>query len=169
LAKNIKQNQLDIIEKCRKIFKFIDYVQDRRKEVPLKDISKQPIQCVLKALLFKMKADYLRHIYECISGDNGLLAHDKINRSFVAEINRRKAREIAEDEDEEIEDDGKERTLLEYMAEEVMSEYDEAKKMIFTEIDQKAAKHPIKDGVNEHSTAPFHPVFLSSLLNQQVF
>ena len=27
----------------------------------------------MDALFYKMKADYLRNIYECLSGDNGLL------------------------------------------------------------------------------------------------
>ena len=150
------------------MFKFIDYVQDRRKEVPLKDISKQPIQCVVKALFFKLKADYLRYIYECLSGDNGLLAGDKKKRSFVEEIERRKKREIAEGDDADYGDNSKEQTLLEFMADAVESEYEEAKVMIFTE-DFKMQKHPLKEGVNEHATAPFHPVFLSSLMNQQVF
>ena len=116
-----------------------------------------------------MKADYLRHIYECLSGDNGLLAHDKKKRSFAEEIARRKAREIAEDEDEDMGNELQKKTLLEYMAEQVLSEYDEAKKMIFNESDMKAAQHKTIEGINEHQFAPFHPVFLSSLMNQQVF
>jgi hypothetical protein len=54
------------------------------------------------------------------------------------------------------------------MVGEVFSEYENAKLMIFTD-DFKSSKLTIKEGVNEHAVAPFHPVFLSSLMNQQVF
>ena len=53
---------------------MIDFFHDFRPDVPLKYITSQPPPYILNALLFKMKADNLRYIYECLSGDNGLLS-----------------------------------------------------------------------------------------------
>ena len=52
-----------------------NYIDDhRRHKVPLKDLSFQPAPYIVKALLCKMKADYMRIIYECLDGQNGLLS-----------------------------------------------------------------------------------------------
>ena len=88
---------MDIIERCRNLFKLIDYVDDRKHIVPLKDMERQPNKCVLKALFYKLKADYLRYIYECLSGDNGLLYGDTEKRNFKEAIDYRKSKEIASD------------------------------------------------------------------------
>ena len=60
---------------CRKIYQFIDYFHDHpdRANMKLKEPTKQPPKCVIDAILYKMKADYLRYIYECVSGDDSLL------------------------------------------------------------------------------------------------
>ena len=72
-----------MIKRCRDIFKFIDFLDDTRQIVPLKDPRKQPAKYILKSMFFKMKADYMRHIYECLSGDDGLLKYDtRPGRSF---------------------------------------------------------------------------------------
>ena len=55
------------------VYKLIDYIHDRKCKVPLKYITSQPPPYILDALFCKMKADYLRYIYECLSGDNGLV------------------------------------------------------------------------------------------------
>lgn len=77
LAKNIAASQILIIKRCIQIYKFIDYFHDKRHIVPLKYITQQPPPYILNAFFLKMKADYLRYIYECLSGDNGLLGSNK--------------------------------------------------------------------------------------------
>ena len=62
---------------------MIDYLHDTKVEVPLKYITSQPPPYVLNALFCKMKADYLRYIHECLSGDNGLLANYNDDRFKV--------------------------------------------------------------------------------------
>ena len=62
------------------------------------DSKKQPPINILEALLYKQKADYMRQIYECLSGDSGLLYgnNDLID---VAEIEKARAKtEINQDE-----------------------------------------------------------------------
>lgn len=41
-----------------------------------------------------MKADYLRYIFECLQGDNGLLHKDWTKQSFEEAIELREAAEI---------------------------------------------------------------------------
>jgi hypothetical protein len=65
-----------MIQRCRDLYKFIDYIDDSRKVVPLEDMEKQATRYVLKATFCKMKADYLRNIYECCHGDNGIFFKD---------------------------------------------------------------------------------------------
>lgn len=79
---------------------MIDYFHDTKKEVPLKYMTSQPPPYILNALFCKMKADYLRYVYECLSGDNGLLANnrkesDKVNLKKL--INLRKKDEVRDD------------------------------------------------------------------------
>ena len=115
-----------------------------------------------------MKADYLRYIYECLSGDNGLLYGDTHQRNFAADIELRAKNEIASDAEDEIDDDyenpNEEKTLLKFMEGEVISEFDNAKQEIF-EKDFNRAKTPLEKGINDEALAPFHPVFLSALMN----
>ena len=73
IYENIMETQKNIINDCDKLFKLIDYTHDRKFVVPLKYLNQQPPKSTLNALFYKMKADYLRYIYECLSGDNGLL------------------------------------------------------------------------------------------------
>jgi hypothetical protein len=81
------------------MFKFVDYLDDKRMIVPLKDPRKQPPKYVLKATFFKMKADNLRIIYECLGNDDGLLKHDKRpTQSFRDIINERSHAEITSDD-----------------------------------------------------------------------
>ena len=66
-----------IIKRCIQVYKLIDYLHDLKvkfKDVPLKYVGNQPSPYILNALLHKMKADYMRFIYECLTGDNGILA-----------------------------------------------------------------------------------------------
>lgn len=91
LEKNIRDTQILIIKRCVQVYKFIDYFHDKRKEVPLKYLTSQPPPYILNALFLKMKADYLRHIYECLSGDNSLLADDKFTDfNFKDDVDKRK-------------------------------------------------------------------------------
>ena len=61
---------------CRKLYQFIDYFHDHDARVNIKmaDPTKQPPKSTIDAIIYKMKADYLRYIWECISGDDSLLA-----------------------------------------------------------------------------------------------
>jgi len=149
---NIRRTQLEIIKRCRDIFKFIDYLDDRRMIVPLKDPRKQPPKYVLKATFFKMKADYLRIIYECLGYDDGLLKYDKRpTQSFLDIINERKHAEITIDDSDVIRcelcdvtkktserdiipaniEDRDDMSLLMFMGHEVFHEYEKAKLQIF--------------------------------------
>lgn len=95
LAKNIRDLQILIIKKCIQVYKFIDYIADKRKKVPLKYITNQPPPYILNALFYKMKADQLRYIYECMSGDNGLYVPYQTDNKFKMnfESNKPSARE----------------------------------------------------------------------------
>jgi hypothetical protein len=58
-------------------------------------------------------------------------------------------------------------TLLEYMQHELFHEYEKAKECIC--VDNKTLKlQPVKKEFDVHSVESFHPVYLSSLLNQMV-
>ena len=50
------------------------------------------------------------------------------------------------------------------MAGEVIGEYDNAKQEIFDK-EFKSKKVSLEEGINNLTVAPFHPVFLSSLMN----
>ena len=143
-----------------------------------------------------MKADYLRYIYECISGDNGLLGSRKNTKSiYKDDIELINARAIKDTESVDVVDseiyyslhplDGKqssfkdpkqklerfyamEKTLLEFLEHEIVFEYEKVKDQLFDN-NRRPKKYQTKDGVLDHEYAEFHPVFLSSLLNQTVF
>jgi hypothetical protein len=42
-----------------------------------------------------MKADYLRYIYECLSGDNGLLYGNIKTEDFTEQLKNREKKEIS--------------------------------------------------------------------------
>lgn len=69
------KSQLDIIKTCFELYRFIDYIHDRKKYVPINYQNSQPAKYMLDAFFNKMKADHMRYIYECLDGDNGLLAN----------------------------------------------------------------------------------------------
>lgn len=211
LKKNIVDQQLFIIDQCRKVYRFIDYLHDRRKEVKLKNVNYQPQKNILNALLYKMKADYLRYIFECLNGDDGLLKNDQIftdddgvvltrqkerfdddtEQRFKNEINRFEKQitclfcnRLGEREEVNLDAEGnqivgyanktveeffkQEKTLIDYFKHEVYHEYERAKLEIFDkEFNQQQQKQIA--GINEAPFTPFHPVYLSTLLNQQVF
>ena len=73
LDRNIKKVQTKIIDRCTNIYKFVDYLQVARKDVSLKFVNHQISKSVLNALLFKLKADMMSYIYECLSGENGMI------------------------------------------------------------------------------------------------
>ena len=89
LDHRIQETQLKIIGKCRNLYKYIDYLHDRKKDIPLKDKDVQPPNSILNALLYKMKADIMTQIYECLSGDNGLLKDDKAKSIFFDQVKKR--------------------------------------------------------------------------------
>jgi len=141
-----------------------------------------------------MKADYLHFIFECLSGDDGLLSKrvfpqffnvtekfdDEAEKRFGMEINENEIQIDCEVCEEQSIIDGKnfhvkhfyenkEMTLLEYMHHEVLHEYEQAKRCIFEKnFNQTTVKN--EDGREpEMGIAPFHPIFMSSLMNQQVY
>eukprot|EP00356_Strombidium_inclinatum_P015164 CAMPEP_0170482330 /NCGR_PEP_ID=MMETSP0208-20121228/2393_1 /TAXON_ID=197538 /ORGANISM="Strombidium inclinatum, Strain S3" /LENGTH=402 /DNA_ID=CAMNT_0010755157 /DNA_START=112 /DNA_END=1317 /DNA_ORIENTATION=- len=192
LEENILSNQVKIINHCCDIFKFIDYFHDRKNVVPLKHLNYQPPQCVINAYLYKMKADYLRFIYECLSGDNGLLNGKEEKESFLKYIKKKDAMEITTDDGDEVDCEicnanyypdhetgitmpwdkevfwREEKTLLDFIEHDCFHEYEKAKRCFF-EKDMSVKRLKIEPQVNELSHAPFHPLFMSALLNQQVF
>lgn len=117
----------------------------------------QPQKNLLDAILYKMKADYLRYIFECLNGDDGLLKNDEKFRHgdkiltrtperFDDDTEEREKREINKDEkskhvnlvyppykkgDKVIANDKQEMTLIEYFRNEVYFEYERAKLEIF--------------------------------------
>lgn len=211
LKKNIVDQQLFIIDQCIKVYRFIDYLHDRRKEVKLKNVNYQPQKNIFNALLYKMKGDYLRFIFECLNGDDGLLKNDQmftdedgivlirqkepfdddIEERFKTEINRFEKQitchlcnKNGDREEINFDIDGNqimgfankaveefyksEKTLMDYFKHEVYHEYEKAKLEIFDkEFNQQQQK--LVAGINEAPFTPFHPVYLSTLLNQQVF
>lgn len=144
-----------------------------------------------------MKADYLRTIYECISGDNGLLygytreesfAHafedrnegdiseEQVDKTYHCEIyerifNKEGQSKVNSEEQKEINFKdfySHERTLRAYLEHEVIFEYEKAKRCFFDERNHARKLKPEAD-IQESEVAEFHSVFLSSLLNQCAF
>ena len=63
-----------MIRECTKIIKMACAIdQPRRKNVSTKDGSDQLPSYLIRAHLCKIKADYLRVVFECLDGINGLL------------------------------------------------------------------------------------------------
>lgn len=56
LSKNIQHIQMEIIDRCEKLYKFIDCLQDFRKPVPTKS-KEQPQKNHLDGMFYKLKAD----------------------------------------------------------------------------------------------------------------
>jgi hypothetical protein len=75
LDENISKVQNKIIDRCIAIYKFVDYLHIARKDVSLKFVNHQISKSVLNALLYKLKADMMSYIYECLSGENGMIQH----------------------------------------------------------------------------------------------
>jgi len=61
-------------------------------------MNQQPPKSTLNALFYKMKADYLRYIYECLSGDNGVLYGITNTEDFTDLLKSRAKKEISLDE-----------------------------------------------------------------------
>lgn len=86
LDENISQVQKKIIERCIKIYKFVDYLQVARKDVSLKFVNHQISKSVLNALLYKLKADMMCYLYECLSGENGLLQYLDVDHKNIEDF-----------------------------------------------------------------------------------
>lgn len=171
------------------MFKFVDYLDDFRKVVPLKDPRKQSPIYVLKAIFFKMKADNMRIIYECLGYDDGLLKHDtRPLQSFIDVISNRNSHEVSNDDGDVIRcelcdincntcenaerrlmipaniEDRDDMSLLLFMEHEVYHEYEKAK-LQFYDLRKKQTQHKVIPDVNDTPLAQFHSVFLTSLMN----
>ena len=143
-----------------------------------------------------MKADYLRHIYECLSGDNSLLGDSKFDEfNFKDDVDKRNTDTLeSNDQMEFVESEiyysiypadgqkesfknakdklenfySKKMSLLEFLEHEVVFEYEKVKDQLFDN-DRRPKKLTQKKDILDHELAEFHPVFLSALLNQTVF
>ncbi len=60
----------------------------------MKHVSYQPPLPIVDAMLYKMKADYLRYISECITGDDGLLTNIVESESFDDDLLDKEKNEI---------------------------------------------------------------------------
>lgn len=58
------------------MFKFVDYVHFARKNVDIKYVNYQIPKSILDGLFFKLKADIMLYMYECIGGWNGIFYSD---------------------------------------------------------------------------------------------
>lgn len=136
------------------------------------EFAPQLLNCHINAIFNKFKADHYRYIYECLSGDNGLLYDDDLQHDF----------------------DHKQQSLVKYWEHATNLQYEKAKRCIYLEktdfaelveehhgtVGRAKYSHPIPgktvDGsgnkqvnIDKNRTVPFHTVFFSSLMNQQVF
>lgn len=145
---------MKIINHAADIFQFVDYFHDRKHVVPLKYMNQQPPQCVVNAYLYKMKADYLRFIYECVTGDNGLFyGYDK-KEVFLQYIKDKEKMEITTEEGDDVDceicnenyypdEDGilkpwdkykfwkKEMTIVDFIEHDCFHEYEKVKRCFF--------------------------------------
>lgn len=92
-----------------------------------------------------MKADYLRYIYECLSGDNGLLSGETEKIDFSKQIEEREKKEINKEEMSKEKNklkraSGNVKTLLEFMENEVFYQYELAKLEICQSEDNQYAR-----------------------------
>mmetsp|Transcript_8941 Transcript_8941/g.15146 ORF Transcript_8941/g.15146 Transcript_8941/m.15146 type:complete len:252 (+) Transcript_8941:314-1069(+) len=156
LKANIFHSQKEIITKCIDIINFVNFFAQMKISVPLKNNQAQPALCIIEALINKIKADYMRYILECLTGDDGLLAQDKAESFNFIQMQKDKimAKEMAlmeiarqGDKDTQLElsredvlkctfcsdEKSKNVTLLEFFEHEVHHEYEKAKKHIFND------------------------------------
>jgi len=64
---------MKVIKTCFEIYKFIDYIHDKKKYVTLKYHASEPPKYLIDAYFYKMKADYMKFIFETLDCENGLL------------------------------------------------------------------------------------------------
>ena len=64
---------MKVIKTCFEIYRFVDFFHDRKKYVPMKYQHGQPPKYLIDAYLYKMKADYMKFIFETLDCENGLL------------------------------------------------------------------------------------------------
>ena len=76
---------MNLIKTCFELIRFVDYIHDRKKYVPLAKQMAQPPRYIIDAHLFKMKADLMKIIFECLDGSDGLLEKVTIGKLKIEE------------------------------------------------------------------------------------
>ena len=150
-------------------------------------MSKEPPKCQIDAVFYKLKADHFRYIYECLSGESGLLRADTEKQSFFEYIEDKKSEQNNLNKDNaggfeyEKVNIREKMTILQYFEMVTKNEYENAKSCIIRKQDEKSlmagqydqvvvgSKEAKKSLDKESKDAPYHPIFLSALMNQQVF
>jgi hypothetical protein len=74
--------QMKVITTCFEIYRYVDFLHDRKKYVPLKFSHFQPPKYLIDAYLFKMKADYMKFIFETLDCEDGLLYNESETGNF---------------------------------------------------------------------------------------
>jgi len=87
---------MKVLKTCFEIYRFIDYIHDRKKYVPLKSLYGQPPKYLIDAYLYKMKADYMKFMFETLDCENGLLYKVDDLENFRDDVIRMHGSEIAE-------------------------------------------------------------------------
>jgi len=80
--------QMRVIVTCFEIYRYIDFLHDRKKYVPLKYDYMQPAKYLIDAFLYKMKADYMKFIFETLDCEDGLLYSLVEKHNFLEPINK---------------------------------------------------------------------------------
>ena len=73
LRKGIMVAQMKVIITCFEIYRYIDFIHDRKKYVEPKYQHLQPAKYLIDAHFYKMKSDYMKFIFETLDCENGLL------------------------------------------------------------------------------------------------
>ena len=64
---------MKVITTCFEIYRYLDFIHDSKKYVPLKNSFNEPPKYLIDAYFYKMKADYMRYIFETLDCEDGLL------------------------------------------------------------------------------------------------
>jgi len=85
--------QLKLIRTCFEIYRYVDFIHDRKKYVPVNG-PRQPPKYLIDAYFYKMKADYMKFIFETLDCENGLLYDCDHEANFLVDVKKVEAREI---------------------------------------------------------------------------
>ena len=92
---------MKVIKTCFEIYRYLDYVHDQRRDVPLQSLDSQPPKYLIDAYFFKMKADYMKFIFETLDCEDGLLNNQTEKIDFSNIIRQQVQRDFERNLDEE--------------------------------------------------------------------